>query len=113
MADEGLGALFNEIEMPLIGVLVGMENVGVAIDVERLEEIRTRMRTEIDSLTERIHQLAGGPFTIDSPKQLAEVLFERLGLPAEDKSQKHRADYDAAYQAEILLALLRHDAARR
>jgi len=87
MADEGLGALFNEIEMPLIGVLVGMENVGVAIDVERLEEIRTRMRTEIDSLTERIHQLAGGPFTIDSPKQLAEVLFERLGLPAGRKGK--------------------------
>ncbi len=42
-----------------------------------------------------------------------EILSERLGLPAEDKSQKHRADYDAAYQAEILLALLRHDAARR
>lgn len=37
-----------------------------------------------------------------------EVLSERLGLPAEDKSQKHRADYDAAYQAEILVALLRH-----
>ena len=73
--------------MPLIGVLVGMENVGVAIDVERLEEIRTRMRTEIDSLTERIHQLAGGPFTIDSPKQLAEVLFERLGLPAGRKGK--------------------------
>ena len=73
--------------MPLIGVLVAMENVGVAIDVDRLAEVSERTREEIDSLTERIHALAGGPFTIDSPKQLAEVLFERLGLPAGRKGK--------------------------
>ncbi len=87
IADEGLGELFHDIEMPLISVLVSMENVGVAIDVGRLAEIRARVGTEISSLTERIHELAGGPFTIDSPKQLAEVLFERLGLPAGRKGK--------------------------
>jgi DNA polymerase-1 len=87
IADEGLGALFHDIEMPLISVLVAMENVGVAIDVDRLAEIRARVGAEISSLTERIHELAGGPFTIDSPKQLAEVLFERLGLPAGRKGK--------------------------
>lgn len=87
MADEGLVPLFEDIEMPLVGVLVAMENVGVAVDVDRLEEIQARMRDEIASLTERIHELAGGPFTIDSPKQLAEVLFERLGLPAGRKGK--------------------------
>jgi DNA polymerase-1 len=87
MADERLVPLFEDIEMPLVGVLVAMENVGIAVDVARLEEIQQRIRSEIASLTERIHELAGGPFTIDSPKQLAEVLFERLGLPAGRKGK--------------------------
>ena len=73
--------------MPLIGVLAGMENVGVAVDLARLAAIRERIRAEVDELTARIHELAGGPFTIDSPKQLAEVLFERLGLPAQRKGK--------------------------
>ncbi len=83
----GLTHLYREIEIPLIGVLAGMENVGVAIDLDRLAEIRDRVRAEIEQLTARIHDLAGGPFTIDSPKQLAEVLFERLGLPAQRKGK--------------------------
>ena len=87
MEAEGLTPLYREIEMPLIGVLAGMENVGVAIDLDRLAEIRTRIRAEIDELTARIHELAGTDFTIDSPKQLAEVLFERLGLPAQRKGK--------------------------
>jgi DNA polymerase I len=87
IADEDLGSLFRDIEMPLIGVLAAMENVGVAVDVDCLAEIRGRVRVEIDDLTARIHDLAGGPFTIDSPKQLAEVLFERLGLPAGRKGK--------------------------
>jgi DNA polymerase-1 len=87
MDDEGLTPLYREIEMPLIGVLAAMENVGVAIDLSRLAEIRERIRAEIDELTTRIHGLAGGEFTIDSPKQLAEVLFERLGLPAQRKGK--------------------------
>lgn len=87
IAQEGLDVLFHDIEMPLIGVLVSMENIGVAIDVERLAEIRVRVAAEIASLTGRIHDLAGGPFTIDSPKQLAEVLFERLGLPSGRKGK--------------------------
>ncbi|MFM9018926.1 MAG: DNA polymerase I [Actinomycetota bacterium] len=87
MSDEGLGPLFHDIEMPLIGVLVSMENLGVAIDVPRLEEIQQQMQAEIAELTEKIHDLASGPFTIDSPKQLAEVLFERLGLPAGRKGK--------------------------
>jgi len=87
MDDQGLTPLYREIEMPLIGVLAAMENVGVAIDLPRLAEIRERIRVEIDELTTRIHGLAGGEFTIDSPKQLAEVLFERLGLPAQRKGK--------------------------
>jgi hypothetical protein len=50
--------------------------------MQRLQEVGERTREEIASLTQRIHELAGGPFTIDSPKQLAEVLFVQAKLPA-------------------------------
>ncbi|MGB1526940.1 MAG: DNA polymerase, partial [Miltoncostaeaceae bacterium] len=66
MADEGLEDLFHQVEMPLVGVLVAMENAGVGIDVGRLATTRTAVCAEIDELTTRIHNLAGGPFTIDS-----------------------------------------------
>ncbi len=87
LAAEGLSALYHDVEIPLIGVLASMEGIGVAIDVHRLAEIRGRVRDSIDELTERIHELAGGPFTIDSPKQLAHVLFDTLGLPTSRKGK--------------------------
>ncbi len=113
MQTEGLIPLFTDIEMPLIGVLVAMENVGVAVDVERLHEIRSRTQAEIASLTLRIHGLAGGPFTIDSPKQLAEVLFERLGLSAGRKgktgySTDRRVLRSLANQHEIVPLVARY-----
>ena len=113
MADEGLEELFHQVEMPLVGVLVAMENAGVGIDVGRLATTRTAVRAEIDDLTSRIHDLAGGPFTIDSPKQLAEVLFDRLGLPAGRKgktgySTDRRVLRDLADRHEIVPLVMRY-----
>ena len=62
-------------------VLAAMERTGVRLDVHRLGEIGARVRDRADELRDRIWELAGGEFVIDSPKQLGEVLFERLGLP--------------------------------
>jgi DNA polymerase-1 len=75
-----LDPLCREIELPLVRVLAGMEAVGVAIDTHRLGEISARLSDRIDELRDRLFELAGGPFTIGSPQQLAEVLFSRLGL---------------------------------
>jgi len=75
-----LGRLYRECELPLVRVLALMEAAGVRIDTYRLGEITARLRDKVDELQDRIHELAGGPFTIGSPKQLAEVLFSRLGL---------------------------------
>ncbi|MEO2057862.1 MAG: DNA polymerase, partial [Thermoleophilia bacterium] len=113
MADEGLEDLFHRVEMPLVGVLVAMENAGVGIDVGRLATTRTAVRAEIDDLSSRIHDLAGGPFTIDSPKQLAEVLFDRLGLPAGRKgktgySTDRRVLRDLADRHEIVPLVMRY-----
>ena len=76
----GLERLFREIELPLVYVLAQMEAAGVKIDTYKLGEITARLRERVDEITDRIYELAGGPFTIGSPQQLGEVLFGRLGL---------------------------------
>jgi DNA polymerase-1 len=77
----GLGTLYDEVELPLTRVLASMEDTGVRLDVPRLGEIAARVRDAADELRDQIYELAGGEFVIDSPKQLGQVLFERLGLP--------------------------------
>jgi len=81
MRREGLTRLAEEIELPLVSVLARMERAGVRIDPHRLGEIAHRVRERADELRDQIWDLAGGEFVIDSPKQLGQVLFERLGLP--------------------------------
>ncbi|WP_217915909.1 DNA polymerase I [Miltoncostaea marina] len=81
LAREGLETLYREIELPVTRVLAAMERVGVRLDVHRLGEIAGRVRDRADELRDRIWEEAGGEFVIDSPKQLGQVLFERLGLP--------------------------------
>ena len=80
LGELGLDTLFHDIELPLVRVLAGMEAVGVAIDTHRLGEISARLSDRIDEVRDRLYELAGGPFTVGSPQQLAEVLFSRLGL---------------------------------
>ena len=63
-------------------VLCAMERTGVAIDSARMGEIAARVSEQVEALEQRAHELAGGPFVLGSPKQLGEVLFERLELPA-------------------------------
>ena len=74
--------ILRDVEMPLAAVLAEIESRGVAIDVEALREFSQAMQGEIETLAAAIHADAGGPFNINSPKQLGTVLFEKLGLPA-------------------------------
>ncbi len=78
---EGLERLYRDIELPLVSVLAAMEQAGVKVDTHRMAELHARVADQVDELTDRIYELAGGEFVIDSPKQLGQVLFERLGLP--------------------------------
>jgi len=83
----GLQQLYHDVEVPLVRVLAGMEDVGVAIDVAFLEAMSAELGEAIDASTERIHGLAGREFNINSPKQLAEILFEEKGLPVISKTK--------------------------
>ncbi|NJD69688.1 MAG: DNA polymerase I [candidate division NC10 bacterium] len=76
----GLLPLFAGIEMPLIEVLASMEGIGFRVDVDQLEELRKELEGELSRIESRIFALAGERFNINSPKQLAEVLFQRLKL---------------------------------
>ncbi|MDX6572933.1 MAG: polymerase, partial [Gaiellales bacterium] len=82
IAERELVPLLEDIELPLVPVLCAMERAGVAIDSARMGEIAARVAEQVEALEEQAHELAGEPFAIGSPKQLGEVLFERLGLPA-------------------------------
>ncbi|MFQ3597345.1 MAG: DNA polymerase I [Chloroherpetonaceae bacterium] len=79
--------VFNEIEMPLLPVLGKMEWEGVKIDTAMLSDISNVLESEIASVAQRILAEAGTEFNIDSPKQLAEVLFEKMGLPAKKRTK--------------------------
>ncbi len=79
--------LFNDVEMPLLQILVEMEQAGIRINPEFLGGLSAEMEKKLAVLEADIHQLAGGPFNIGSPKQLGEVLFEDLGLPKGKKTK--------------------------
>ncbi|HKO23074.1 MAG TPA: DNA polymerase I, partial [Candidatus Eisenbacteria bacterium] len=73
--------LFRDVEMPLVGVLTRMERVGVKVDTSQLEGMAKEMGAELERLDHQIQEVAGVPFNVSSPRQVAEVLFERLKLP--------------------------------
>jgi DNA polymerase-1 len=82
-----LDKVCDEIEIPLIEVLAEMEFNGIAIDCERLKELSRKFAAKIERLRQEIIELADEPFNPDSPKQLATILFEKLGLRVVKKTK--------------------------
>ncbi len=87
LAEEQRKDLFYATEMPLVEVLTRMEWRGIRIDGGFLGQLSAEMGRQLENLEERIHGLAGGSFNINSPKQLGEVLFEKLQLPKGKKTK--------------------------
>jgi DNA polymerase-1 len=80
LKNEGLENLYFDMEMPLIYVLTDVEESGVRINKERLEELSKELDRELEIIESRIYTIAGGSFNINSPQQLQKILFEKLGL---------------------------------
>lgn len=99
MAQEKLLILYERIEKPLSYVLFQMENNGIKIDSIKLREISDDFSKRASELERQIHQLADCKFNIGSPKQLGEVLFEKLKLKKEEKPSKNK---DLSTNAEVL-----------
>lgn len=104
-AQPALKTLFEKVEMPLVEVLARMEANGVSLNTALLRRMSNEVSDSINELTDKIIALAGVPFNLDSTKQLAEILFDRLGLES-IKSGKTQRSTDA----EVLEQLAdRHD----
>ena len=87
MKEEGSLELFSTIEMPLVEVLAAMQRYGILVERERLLEFGTMLKGQIDALTEDIYALAEEEFNINSPKQLGEILYNKLGLTSSKKTK--------------------------
>ena len=101
LRERGAERLFDEVELPLVHVLREMELAGVKLDTERLSAIADRVRADTTRLEREIWELAGDEFTIGSPQQLSEILFERLGL-----SRKRRGKTGYSTDARVLQAIV-------
>lgn len=85
LEQRGLGELYRDIELPLVGVLARMEQAGVRLDVGYIEELGETFRDRCRQYEAAIHRLAGEDFNVNSTPQLREILFEKLGLPPTKK----------------------------
>ncbi|MBQ7997642.1 MAG: DNA polymerase I [Paludibacteraceae bacterium] len=101
-ADADLWNLYNEVELPLVPVLREMEAAGVRIDVAKLREAETALGGELKGIENRIYALAGEPFNINSPRQVGELLFDKLRL--DDKAKKSKTGQYSTSE-EVLMAL--------
>jgi len=79
--DEGLVSVYDDIDVPLVAVLARMEDAGVKIDTAALARMSTKLEREVEAKAQDIYQRCGLKFNVNSPKQLGDVLFNRLGLP--------------------------------
>jgi len=87
LRQKDLMPLFQDVEMPLVGVLSRIELNGVSLDVEYLKGVSDKTQKKLDSLTSDIYEIAGCEFNINSPKQLQEILFVKLKLPPVKKTK--------------------------
>lgn len=85
--EAGMESLLFEMELPLSRVLAEMELHGVRVDRDRLLDLGEELKEQAESLTRQIYELAGTEFNINSPKQLAEILYDKLGLPVLKKTK--------------------------
>jgi DNA polymerase-1 len=104
-------ALYNEIEFPLAQVLADMTRIGMLVDRDGIEQFGVKLRSELDVVLKRIYAQVGYEFNPNSPKQLGEALFDKMGLPHGKKTQRgwstdaetlERLRYEAPVVEDIL-----------
>jgi len=103
--EQGLAEVYETIDLPLAPVLAAMERTGVRVDPAALEEMSRAMEKEIRRLEKEIWELAGAEFNVNSPMQLAEILFDKLNLQTATKRGKAKARSTAVDVLEELSAL--------
>lgn len=87
--------ILEQLELPLTPLLAQMEYRGIALDDEVLRELSAELESRLEALRDEAHELAGTSFNLNSPKQLREILFERLELPVQGKTDSGKPSTDA------------------
>jgi len=102
-AQPGLAHVYNAIEMPARDILFRMERTGVLVDTGLLAQQSHELGIRLMELEKRAHEAAGQPFNVNSPKQLAEILFDKLGLPVKKKTPSGSPSTDEEVLSELAL----------
>jgi DNA polymerase-1 len=104
MDEQELASVYEKIDLPLAPVLADMERIGIRVDPKELDRLSTSMEKEVRRLEKEIWKLAGSEFNINSPAQLAEILFDKLNLQTPARRGKAKARSTAADVLEELAA---------
>lgn len=99
--------LFNDVEMPLVTVLADMEMAGIGLDKDFLNDMSDELDDRLRRIETRVHELAGGPFNLNSTQQLSDVLFKRLKITPPDRTRKTTSGFYST--AASVLQSLRSD----
>ncbi len=99
---DGMYSLYYDMEMPLVRVLADMEMTGVRVDRSMLQEMQTILKVKIDTLEDEIYDLTGEEFNISSPKQLGEVLFDKMGIPYPGKKKGDNYSTDSSILEKLI-----------
>lgn len=113
---QGLDFVYREIELPIIPLVKKMEETGISVDVPALLDLSIKYHKELDTLQNNIHSLSGMEFNVNSPKQLSEVLFEKMSLPTKGIKKNASGGYSTNAdqleklegESEIISLLLRY-----
>jgi DNA polymerase-1 len=101
--EASLDRIYREIEMPLLPVLARMERTGVKLDTDLLRQHSTYLAQEMQAIEAKAYEAAGQPFNLNSPKQLAEILFEQQKLPVVKKTPKGAPSTDEEVLEKLAL----------
>ncbi len=99
--EKGARRVLDDLELPLVPILAGMEQEGIGIDRDYLVGLGDELRLKLADLESRIHEAAGGPFNVNSTLQLRKLLFETLGLPVIKKTAKGVPSTDASVLTKL------------
>ncbi len=102
LKERKLDKVFNEIEKPIIPIIKKMEDYGILIDKKYFENLSKEYHTELDKLTKKIYAKAGTEFNINSPKQMGEVLFDKMGIRPAGKGLKKNASGNFSTKVSVL-----------
>ncbi|MEJ8803764.1 DNA polymerase I [Pontibacter sp. H249] len=112
LQEQGLMKLFNNVENPLVQVLADIEKEGISIDSNALADISEQLEAEITTIEKRIFEIAGEQFNIGSPKQLGEILFDKLELHGKSKIKKTKTGQYATGEEILTKMASEHEIVR-